>query len=656
MSRTNIEDHVIGIDLGTTMSAVSITDDIGNVITLENGQGKKLTPSAILVTPEEILTGQDAVDRALEFPDTFAECFKRNIGQAFFPQEIRGFKVPPEILCSFLLASLKEDAERYVGQKISNAVITVPAFYNSKRRQATRLAGELAGLNVLDIVNEPTAAAIAYGYREKLFEKQDGNQKILIFDLGGGTFDVSLLEFRKNQFVTLATDGNVQLGGRDFDSAVKDFVAEKFIDSYGVDPRSSMKDVIELYRRAKQAKHELSHGPETSINCAFGGMRLSVQLSREKFEDLIESHIDLTAYTCESVLQSQQMSWKDLDHILLVGGSCRIPFVAKRIEEKSGIKPILADDPDEIVAQGAALFAASKSMSESVGFEIVNVNSHSLGIAGVDTKTQEKINKILIPRNTALPAVIKQKFVTHRDGQKGVSVTLLEGESENPKFCEIVAKSAIVLNPNTPAGSGIEVICQYLEDGTIHLSARVLKDRKSTSLEVRREAGEKFDSMEVWKARFLNLETKDKVTTSEIPDVEKVIFNENSPSDSDQAALALDYLYQEVGKIAFASTLIPEMIPQRRAIQRAIDELVFFRNLSELIERQLVRETDFYKKTEWEGKLRRSRSEWENLVKFAQHCRIVLGKKCVEKQFFPPGSNQYAEQIEKIRAISGQSV
>ena len=650
----NNDEHVIGIDLGTTMSAVSITDDIGNVVTIPNSLGKKLTPSAVLVTPKEILVGQAAIDRALEFPNTFAECFKRNIGQAAYPTEIRGFKVPPEILSAFLIERLKQDAENYVGQKINSAVITVPAFYGSRRRQATRLAGEMAGLNVLDIVNEPTAAALAYGYRHNLFEEAAGVQRIMVFDLGGGTFDVSLLEFREKQFVTLATDGNVRLGGRDFDSAIKDHVAERFAEAYGVDPRAQVGHLIDLFAKCKQAKHELSRQPETTINCTFEGMRLSVLLSRINLEELIETHIDLTAYTCESVLQTQKMKWSDLDHILFVGGSCRIPFVGARIHEKTGIKPIVAEDPDEIVAQGAALFAASKLMDESVGFDIVNVNSHSLGIAGVDTATKEKVNQILIPRNTPLPAFVKRKFVTHRDGQKGVSVTLLEGESTIPKYCEVVAKSAIILNPNTPAGTDVEVICQCLEDGTIHVSARVLKDRKATSLEVRREAAGNYDSIDVWRARLLNLESQETGSTSAIPDL---AFNsgEGLASDDMQGRnTALDYQYQEIGKVAFAATLVPELIPQRRAIQRAIDELIFFRRISEGLDKKLVRESDFYKKTEWEGRLYRAKSELANLERFAQHCRVVLGRECVRRDFLPPGTKKFADQARELIASSNK--
>ena len=283
------DDHVIGIDLGTTMSAVSITDDIGNVKTIPNSLGSKLTPSAVLVTANEILVGQKAIDQALDFPNTFAECFKRSIGQAAYPTEIKGYKVPPEILSAFLIKSLKQDAENAIGQQITKAVITVPAFYGSQRRQATRLAGELAGLNVLDIVNEPTAAALTYGFRHNLFKDSESSKRIMVFDLGGGTFDVSLLEFSKNQFKTLATDGNVQLGGRDFDAAIKDHVASKFMDAYGVDPRSKIENLIDLFARAKQAKHELSTADETTINCNFEGMRLSLAITRSTFQALIET-------------------------------------------------------------------------------------------------------------------------------------------------------------------------------------------------------------------------------------------------------------------------------------------------------------------------------------------------------------------------------
>ena len=406
--------------------------------------------------------------------------------------------------------------------------------------------------------------------------------------------------------------------------------------------------MIDLFAKSKQAKHELSEQLETTISCTFEGLQLNVLLSRSNLEELIETNIDLTAYTCESVLQAKKMKWSDVDHILFVGGSCRIPFVGTRVEEKTGLKPIVADDPDEIVAKGAALFAASKLMDESDSFDIINVNSHSLGIAGVDTETKEKVNKILIPRNTPLPAVVKQRFVTHQDGQKGVSVTLLEGESTIPKYCEVVAKSAILLNPNTPAGTDVEVICQCLEDGTIHVSARVLKDSKSTSLEVRREASGNFDSLEVWKARLLNLESLESGSTSAIPDL---ALNGGTGAASDAA---LEYQYQEIGKMAFAATLVPELIPQRRAIQRSIDELIFFRKISELLDKKLVREPDFYKKAEWEGKLHRAKSELANLERFAQHCRIVLGRECVRREFLPPGTKRFADEAKKLIASSNQ--
>ena len=646
------DDHVIGIDLGTTMSAVSITDDIGNVKTIPNSLGSKLTPSAVLVTANEILVGQKAIDQALDFPNTFAECFKRSIGQAAYPTEIKGYKVPPEILSAFLIKSLKQDAENAIGQQITKAVITVPAFYGSQRRQATRLAGELAGLNVLDIVNEPTAAALTYGFRHNLFKDSESSKRIMVFDLGGGTFDVSLLEFSKNQFKTLATDGNVQLGGRDFDAAIKDHVASKFMDAYGVDPRSKIENLIDLFARSKQAKHELSTADETTVNCNFEGMRLSLAITRSTFQELIETHLDLALYTCESVLQTQKMQWADLDHVLFVGGSCRIPFVGQRIKEKTGIEPVTAKDPDEIVAQGAALFAASKSMDESVGFEIVNVNSHSLGIAGVNTATKEKINQILIPRNTPLPAVVKQKFVTHKDGQRGVSLTLLEGESTIPKFCTVVAKSAILLAPDTPAGTDIEVICQCLEDGTIHVSARVLKDRKSTSLEVRRERATSFDSLEVWTAKLLNLETQETGSTSAIPDLPVNNGEAITGSDSQGLDAAINYQYQEMGKIAFAAVLIPELIPQRRAIQRSIDELIFFRRIIKKLERKEVGDMDSVRKREWEEKVQRAKSELTNLQLFAQHCRVVLGRECIQREFLPPGTERFVDQVKKLQALS----
>jgi molecular chaperone DnaK len=638
---------VIGIDLGTTMSAVSFLNAEGVVETIPSRSGGFLTPSTLLIGEDQIYVGGAAIEKASQFPNMFAECFKRNIGQAHYPVKIKDYNIPPEVLCALLIEAMKDDAEAYLGKPVREAVITVPAFYGSRRRQSTRLAGELAGLTILDVVNEPTAAALAYGYEEKLFLGTGSSERILVYDLGGGTFDVSLLQFRDNRFVTLATDGNVQLGGRDFDATIKDYVAEKFIEAYGVDPRSDSRMQLELFNKAKQAKHELSERTSAVVDCHYSGMRLNVEITREKFESLISHLIELTMHTCRSVIQSQKLTWKDIDYVLMVGGSSRIPMAAELLTAECGKPPRKNRNPDELVARGAALFAASKIPDNQLDIEIVNVNSHSLGIAGVDTSTGEKINKILIPRNTPLPAKVVRNFVTNRDNQAGVSITLLEGESKNPKYCEVVARSNIVLEKDTPSGSDIEVICSYCEDGTIHVSARVMKDRKSTSLQIKREAVQEMDALNIWKARLLNQEAEQTETTSPIPNLEPATFD---PGNPETGYHALDYQCQEIGKIAYVSTVTPQLIPIRRAVQQAIDELMFFERVIQTAEKRLSRSDPENQDKNLEGVLYRARTERKNAEKYAQHCRVVLGRECVTNSFCPPGANRFFDEATKILA------
>ncbi len=636
---------VIGIDLGTTMSAISFLNSEGVVETIPSRSGGYLTPSTLLIGEDQIYVGTAAIEKASQFPNLFAECFKRNIGQSHYPVKIKDYNIPPEVLCALLIESMKNEAESYLGKPVHEAVITVPAFYGSRRRQSTRLAGELAGLTILDVVNEPTAAALAYGYDEKLFLGSGSGEKILIYDLGGGTFDVSLLQFRDNRFVTLATDGNVQLGGRDFDAVIKDFVAEKFVDTYGVDPRSDSRAQLELFAKAKQAKHDLSERTSAVVDCHYSGMRLNVEITRQQFEEMIGHLIELTMHTCRLVLQTQKLTWKDVDYVLMVGGSSRIPMLAEMLTAECGKPPRRHQNPDELVSRGAALFAASKMPDSKLDIEIVNVNSHSLGIAGVDTATKEKVNKILIPRNTPLPAKVVRNFVTHRDNQVGVSITLLEGENQNPKYCEVVAKSSILLEKDTPAGSDIEVVCSYRDDGTIHVSARVLRDRKSTSLQVKREAAQEMDSLNIWKARLLNQETTQSESSSPIPNLGVIVFD---PTKPESAYPALDYQCQEIGKIAYVSTVTPHLIPVRRAVQQAIDELMFFDRVIQRAEKRMSRDESARKDKNIEGILYRAKTELKNAERYAQHCRIVLGRECLDNSFCPPGANKFFDEATKI--------
>jgi molecular chaperone DnaK len=474
----------LGIDLGTTYSVVAYLDAAGRPTSITNTAGDLTTPSVVLFDDEGPIVGKEANMAAPMEPDRIAVCVKRDMGAKEYRKPVNGVRLPPEVISSIILKSLLNDARRRLGGDVAKAVITVPAYFDELRRRATVDAGRLAGLEVLDIINEPTAAALAFGYQTGFLDPQgkakaDKPINVLVYDLGGGTFDVTIVEIFGTSFKALATDGDVCLGGKDFDEAIVNLAAEKFYEAHQEDPRKNLSCFMEMWNAAEAAKKTLSERTKTSLYVNCHGKRIKVEVSREEFEDLTAPLVSRTKTTTEIVLRQSGLTWGQIDRVLLVGGSSRMPMIGAMLRELSGKEPDRSISPDEAVAHGAALYAnlllkKSGAQTGAPAFSITNINSHSLGIVGVDPATGRKRNQILIPKNTALPRTITRIFKTNKPNQSAVVIRVVEGESERPEACIQVGVCKIDnLPPNLPQGTPVQVSYAYNENGQLEVTGQV---------------------------------------------------------------------------------------------------------------------------------------------------------------------------------------
>lgn len=495
----------VGIDLGTTYSAVARLDDLGRPQTLINAEGDKTTPSIMLFEGTDVVIGKEAVKAMATDMAMIAECPKRDLGHRMFHKALGGRQYPPEALEAWILNKLRTDAKRQIGD-FAKVVITVPAYFDEVRRKATQDAGYIAGFDVMDIINEPTAAAVAFGFQQGYLNPDGGvaePKKILVYDLGGGTFDVTVMEIGGHEFKALATDGDVQLGGRDWDQRLVDFVAEEFIRTFGIDPREDPNTHGRLWRECEDAKRTLSARSKTTISCDYQGHAVRVEITRPAYQEMTQDLLDRTSFTTRQTLQAAGLEWKDIDRVLLVGGSTRMPAVFTMIKELSGMEPDCSVSPDEAVAHGAALHAGlllAKHQGKAPGFSIKNVNSHSLGVVATDVKTRRPRNAILIPRNTPLPVTAKRVFKTQKAGQRSILVQIVEGESASPDDCSQIGKCSIRDLPrDLPPQTPIEVRFHYEENGRLVVSVRVAKADKAIQHEITRENSMTKDQLDSWR-------------------------------------------------------------------------------------------------------------------------------------------------------------
>jgi molecular chaperone DnaK len=496
---------VVGIDLGTTYSAIATLDDRGRAETLPNRDGDMLTPSAVLLNDGEAVVGQAALDVGLDEPDRVATLVKRHMGHPSYGRPVAGRDFRPETLSALILRKLVQDAELRIGP-IEKAVITVPAYFDDTRRKATKDAGRIAGLDVLDILDEPSAAALAYSFQpppgSAAAARPDG-QTVLVYDLGGGTFDVTVVRLSKNHFQTLAVEGDVRLGGKDWDDRIVDHVARQFVQKYATDPRSDPVSLAALQSAAERAKRTLSKLQQTSITCSHAGRSMPVPLTRAEFETITRDLLTRTRLTVQQVLKQAGAGWDQIDRVLLVGGSTHMPMTGQMLRDLSGRPPDDALAVSEVVARGAALHAGIKAArgAETAGLldarardllgDVVeiNVNSHSLGVE-VRNPDNALVNDILIPKNTQLPAASSRVYRTVAENQQKVRVKVLQGEAHQADACIAIGECWIdELPASLPKASPIQVRCGCGSDGLVEVMALEMTSGKMARAQIHRASG-----------------------------------------------------------------------------------------------------------------------------------------------------------------------
>lgn len=566
---------IIGIDLGTTNSAVAVLE--GNEAKIiANPEGNRTTPSVVAFKNGEIQVGEVAKRQAVTNPNTISS-IKRHMGETGYKVEIEGKSYTPQEISAMILQYLKGYAEEYLGEKVDKAVITVPAYFNDAQRQATKDAGRIAGLEVERIVNEPTAAALAYG-----LDKVDHEEKILVFDLGGGTFDVSILELGDGVFDVLSTAGDNHLGGDDFDQKIIDFLVEEFQRDNGIDLSSDKMAMQRLKDAAEKAKKDLSGVSQTQISLPFisagaaGPLHLEVTLTRAKFDQLTQELVERTKEPVRRALSDAGLSASEIDQVLLVGGSTRIPAVVEAVRNETGKEPNKSVNPDEVVAMGAAIQGGVIS-GDVKDIVLLDVTPLSLGIetmGGVFTK--------LIDRNTTIPTSKSQVFSTAADNQPAVDVHVLQGERPMAADNKTLGRFQLTDIPAAPRGvPQIEVTFDIDKNGIVNVRAKDLGTGKEQTITIKSSSGLSDEEIErMVKDAEANAEA-DKKRKEEVDlrnEVDQLIFTVDKtlkdlegkvdPSDVQKAEAARDEL-----KAAVEANDLEAMKVKRDALNEVVQNL-----------------------------------------------------------------------------------
>ncbi len=501
---------MLGIDLGTTRSVVAFVNAKGEPETIRNREGEFTTPSVVLFEEDCVSVGKEALKAVATVPEKVAKFAKREMGKDEYPIKFGDQCYSPELIQAAILERLRLDAEARLGCTLRKAVISVPAYFNEPKRRATIDAGLLAGLKVEAIINEPTAAALAFGLESKPYgsgvDPIDGQPcTVLVYDLGGGTFDVSVVTLDGTQFVVKATDGNARLGGMDWDKCLAAWLDDQFDASHACRPSKTLVGQSMLMRESEEIKHALSARNQCKVRIAFDGFQLRTEITRTQFEELSAHLLDRTRFTVRHLLKGNALTWDAIDKIILVGGSTRMPQVRELLQRESGKVPEFTVSADEAVAHGAAIYAASLNEVEledekKTQIRVTDVNAHDLGVLGYDRETKRRCNHVMIKRNTSLPASNVSRFETIRENQRSVAVEVVEGGDKRGKNSARIGKCLIDdLPANLPRGTPVDVLFRYESDGLITVKASLPAAGRQANLTIDRAvpgSGDKFNKMQ----------------------------------------------------------------------------------------------------------------------------------------------------------------
>ncbi len=544
---------IFGIDLGTTYSCIAYVDEYNRASIVPNSAGDRTTPSVVQFDGDERIVGKEAKNSSLLYPETTVDLIKREMGSKEYTFYYQDQKYTPEEIASYIVRKVVQDAEQYTGYTIKDVVITCPAYFGIPERDATARAGQIAGLNVRSIINEPTAAAIAYG----MHEAQD--QVIMVYDLGGGTFDITIIEIKDGNITVICTDGDHFLGGRNWDEILVAHLAEEWQRETGSaeDPLDSPETLQDLYLRVEQAKYALTQRDKTDVSISHGGQRARLTLTRAEFDELTEALLSRTIeLTRQALAEAAKRGYTRFDQLLLVGGSTRMPQVAARLQAEFGSEPKLFE-PDEAVAKGAAIYgqklmldqairirvaeatgvapeevevaeaaagvvaAAQEEIAREYGLQlgavqkqaetkITNVTSRSFGVVAWSTQLQEEVVSNLIRRNDPLPATASQRFGTRELSQATALIRIvdnLSGEKQYapPPASRLIAEAELRLPYGLPVGSPVEITFRLDEQGRLHASARELTKGQEVEVEIETELGASAEEIAAAEARAKSL-------------------------------------------------------------------------------------------------------------------------------------------------------
>lgn len=484
---------VAGIDLGTTFSAIAVLNAEGKAEIITNRDGERTTPSVVMFEDGAVIVGEQAKENSISDPLSVCQFVKRNMGNKAFSFDVSADqRYTAEEISAMIIKRLKEDAESATGSQITGAVITVPAYFDDAQRKATKDAAEIAGLHVLGIINEPTSAAVAYCHGET-----DCDGTVMVYDIGGGTFDITVIRLSDGlkKVDILSTAGNRNLGGFDFDNVIISKVNSKFYEKYHEDLEDDEVAIQDLRIKAENAKKALSSRPKAGISISSNGNVLKADITREEFESMIQGYLATTKASMEIAMDDAKLKWKDIDKVILVGGSTRIPAVQNMLRKESGKEPSHELNPDEAVAMGAAYYAEmlhSRETGEEPAvnkkLDITDVTSHSVGVMAINPENQQMYVDFIVKRNTALPAERNKPFRTTCNNQEEIFLQVVEGEDEDPDYDTVIGNAIIKLKPR-PAGSPLDISIIYDKNGILHVRVKDRIDGADLGeMEIKRQA------------------------------------------------------------------------------------------------------------------------------------------------------------------------